>query len=34
MFKKYNDTPAAVAMDLILIGMIFWLGQIVTSPET
>ena len=34
MFKKYNDTPAAVAMGLILIGMIFWLGQIVTSPET
>ena len=33
MFKKYNDTPAAVAMGLILIGMIFWLGQIVTSPE-
>ena len=28
MFKKYNYTPAAVVMDLILIGMIFWLGEI------
>ena len=28
MFKKYNDTPAAVAMGLILIGMIFLLGEI------
>ena len=34
MFKKYNDTPAAIAMGLITIGMIFWLGLFFIAPES
>ena len=34
MFKKYNDTPAAIAMGLMALGMIFWVGLMLFSPET
>ena len=34
MFKKYNDTPATIAMDLITIAMIFWVGLFLINPET
>ena len=34
MFKKYNDTPAAIAMGLITIAMIFWVGLFFINPET
>ena len=34
MFKKYNDTPAAIAMGLITIAMIFWVGLFLINPET
>ena len=34
MFKKYNDTPAGIAMGLITIGMIFWLGLFFIAPES
>ena len=34
MFKKYNDTPAVIAMGLITIGMIFWLGLFFIAPES
>ena len=34
MFKKYNDTPAAIAMGLITIAMIFWVGLFFFSPES
>ena len=34
MFKKYNDKPAAIAMGLITIAMIFWVGLFFFSPET
>ena len=34
MFKKYNDTPAAIAMGLMTLAMIFWTGLLLFSPET
>ena len=34
MFKKYNDTPAAIAMGLMTLAMIFWVGLMLFSPET
>lgn len=34
MFKKYNDTPAAIAMGLITLAMIFWVGLSLFNPET
>ena len=34
MFKKYNDTPAAIAMGLLTLAMIFWVGMMLFSPET
>ena len=34
MFKKYNDTPAAIAMGLITIAMILWVGLFFFSPES
>jgi len=34
MFKKYNDTPAAIAMGLLTLAMIFWTGLLLFSPET
>ena len=34
MFKKYNDTPAAIAMGLITIAMIFWVGLFFINPES
>ena len=34
MFKKYNDTPATIAMGLISIGLIFWLGLFFIAPES
>ena len=34
MFKKYNDTPAAIAMGLMTLAMIFWVGLSLFSPET
>ena len=33
MFKKYNDTPAAIAMGLMTLAMIFWVGLSLFSPE-
>ena len=34
MFKKYNDTPAAIAMGLMTLAMIFWVGIMLFTPET
>ena len=34
MFAKYNDTPAAIAMGLMTLAMIFWTGLLLFSPET
>ena len=33
MFKKYNDTPAAIAMGLLTLAMIFWTGVCLFDPE-
>jgi hypothetical protein len=33
MFKKYNDTPAAIAMALVTIGFIFYTAQSLFWPE-
>ena len=34
MFKKYNDTPAAIAMGLMALAMILWVGIMLFTPET
>ncbi len=34
MFKKYNDTPAAIAMALLTLAMIFWTAVSLFSPES
>ena len=34
MFKKYNDTPAAVCLGLYLLGCIFYVFQLLFMTET
>ena len=34
MFKKYNDTPAAIAMALLTLAMIFWTAVSLFIPES